>query len=291
MELQPASAGPWRIPDDLWVQIEPLLPPERPHPKGGHPWRPARPLMDGIFYILRTGCQWKALPRAYGAPSTVHDRFQAWVQAGVFRRLWQAGLLSYDDRAGIDWEWAAMDGAMTKAPLGGDCTGRNPTDRAKSGTKRSLLTEARGIPIGLAVAGANRHDMKLVKATLASIPIERPRPTPEHIQHLCLDKGYDYAAVRETVADYGYTAHIRTRGEEATAKREIPGYRARRWPVERTHSWMNRFRRLLIRWDKHTDNYLAFLHFACAWIAFRAAGVLRPFAPNIPRQRSFEVAG
>jgi putative transposase len=282
MDLQRASASAWRIPDDLWIRIAPLLPPERPHPKGGHPWMPARAMMDGIFYILRTGCQWKALPRDYAAASTVHDRFQTWVQAGVFGRLWRAGLLSYDQRVGIDWAWAAMDGAMTKAPLGGDSTGPNPTDRAKSGTKRSLLTEARGIPLGLAVAGANRHDMKLVEATLASIPIERPAPTLEAPQHLCLDKGYDDEAVRETVADYGYTAHIRTRGEEASAKQAIPGYRARRWPVERTHSWMNRFRRLLIRWEKKTDNYLAMLHFACAWIAFRAAGVLQPFAPTGP---------
>jgi putative transposase len=291
MELQPASARQWRIPDDLWTQIAPLLPPDRPHPKGGRPWIVARAMLDGIFYVLRTGCQWKALPRDYGAPSTVHDRFQAWVQAGVFRRLWRAGLLTYDEQVGIDWEWPAMAGAMTKAPLGGDSTGPNPTDRAKRGTKRSLLTEARGIPIGLAVAGANRHDMKLVEATLASIPIERPRPTPIQLQHLCLDKGYDYAAVRDTVAAYGYTAHIRTRGEEATAKREIPEYRARRWPVERTHSWLNRFRRLLIRWEKKTDNYLALLHFACAWIAFRAAGVLQPFAPHSPRQPLLAVAG
>jgi transposase len=75
--------------------------------------------MDGIFYVLRTGCQWKALPRAIGAASTVHDRFQQWVKAGVFRRLWEAGLLEYDALQGLDWEWQAMDGAMTKAPLGG----------------------------------------------------------------------------------------------------------------------------------------------------------------------------
>lgn len=137
-----------------------------------------------------------------------------------------------------------------------------------------MLTEGHGVPVGLEVDGANRHDMKLTERTLQSIPIPRPTPTPEHPQHLSLDKGYDYDAVRETVAAYGYTAHIRTRGEETTAKREIPGYRARRWVVERTHSWMNRFRRLLIRWEKHVDNYLAFLHFACAYIAFRAAGLL-----------------
>lgn len=116
--------------------------------------------------------------------------------------------------------------------------------------------------------------MKLVEETLASIPIERPAATPEAPQGLCLDKGYDFDAVRKTVEAYGYTTHIRTRGEEAQAPQEMPGYRARRWVVERTHSWMNRFRRLLIRWDKQVHNYLAFLHFACAWIAFRAAKVI-----------------
>ena len=109
----------WRIPDELWARIEPLLPPKKAHPKGGRPWTSERAAMDGIFYVLRTGCQWKALPRCFGAPSTVHDRFQAWVEAGVFRRLWQEGLLEYDELKGLDWEWQAMDGAMTKAPLGG----------------------------------------------------------------------------------------------------------------------------------------------------------------------------
>jgi transposase len=130
------------------------------------------------------------------------------------------------------------------------------------------------VPIGLAVAGANRNDMKLVEDMLASIPVERPEPTEAQPQGLCMDKGYDYDEVRETVEAYGYTAHIRLVGEEATAKREIPGYRARRWVVERTHSWMNRFRRILIRWEKKAANYVALLHFSCAWIAFRAAKVI-----------------
>jgi transposase len=124
--------------------------------------------------------------------------------------------------------------------------------------------------------------MKLTERTLQAIPLPRPEPTAEHPQHLCLDKGYDYDAVREIVRNYGYTAHIRTRGDESTAKREIPGYRARRWVVERTHSWMNRFRRLLIRWEKQVDNYLAFLHFACAYIALRAAGVIPSPASRHP---------
>ncbi len=156
----------------------------------------------------------------------------------------------------------------------GGKTGPNPTDRGKSGVKRSVLTEAHGIPVGLAVDGAQRHDMKLVRATVDSIPVPRPAPSPEQPQGLCLDKGYDYGEVRETMQEFGFTAHIRSRGEEAQAIKKEAGFKARRWVVERTHSWMNRFRRILIRWDKSTDNYIAFLHFACALIAFRAAGLL-----------------
>ena len=226
--------------------------------------------MTAIFYVLRTGCQWKALPRSLGAPSTVHDRFQEWREAGVFEKMWKEGLLEYDKKIGLDWEWQAMDGAITKAPLGGEGTGPNPTDRGKSGTKRSLLTEGNGIPISVTVDGANRHDKKLVSGTLEATMIERPSPE-EVEQNMCMDKGYDYPDIRKLVEEYGYTAHIRSRGEEIKEKKEIPGYRARRWVVERTHSWLNRFRRLLIRWEKKLENYLAMLHFACAWITFRAA--------------------
>ena len=129
------------------------------------------------------------------------------------------------------------------------------------------------MPIGLAVEGANRHDMKLVRATIESMVVRRPEPTEEQPQGMCLDKGYDYEEVRETLREFGFTAHVRSRGEEAKSIGEEAGKRARRWVVERTHSWMNRFRRILVRWDKKPEHYLAFLHFACALIAFRAAGL------------------
>lgn len=150
--------------------------------------------------------------------------------------------------------------------------GPNPTDRAKSGVKRSVLTEGHGVPIGLAVEGANRQDMKMVRDTIESIVVKRPKPTAKKKQHMCLDKGYDYAEVRNLLKEFGFTAHIRSRGEEAQEIKKEAGKRARRWVVERTHSWLNRFRRILIRWDKKPETYLAFLHFACALIAFRAAG-------------------
>jgi transposase len=263
----------FRVPDEMWERIKPLLPVARPKPKGGRPRNDDRKMMDAIYYVLRTGIQWKALPTSVGAGSSVHDRFQEWQQAGVFRNLWAAGLRAYDAAKGIEWEWQAMDGAMTKAPLGGAGTGPNPTDRSKSGTKRSLLTDGRGVPLGVAVDGANRNDMKMVRATLEAQVGKRPKPTKRKPQNMCLDKGYDFDQVRDILAEFGYIPHIRARGEETVAKKNIPGYRARRWVVERTHSWMNRFRRLLIRWEKKVKNYVAMLEFACAFIAFRAAMV------------------
>ena len=134
-----------------------------------------------------------------------------------------------------------------------------------------MLVDGDGIPLALAVDGANRHDMKLVGRTLNNLAAVRPAYGK---QNLCLDKGYDYPDVRELVEAWGYTAHIVARGVEAAARKQIPGYRARRWVVERTHSWFNRFRRLLIRWEKKADNYVAVLHLACAYITFRAAGVM-----------------
>jgi putative transposase len=112
----------YEIPDVLWDKIVPLLPPQkRKKKKAGRPrMNDSRNAMSAIFYVLRTGCQWNALPRSLGASSTVHDRFlQEWRKAGVFKRMWIDGLSVYDNKTGIDWKWQAMDGLITKAPLGG----------------------------------------------------------------------------------------------------------------------------------------------------------------------------
>jgi len=109
----------YQIPDELWDRIKPLLPPPKRKKKSGRPRMDDRLAANAIFYVLRTGCQWKALPRCLGAASTVHDRFQEWRRAGVFQRLWTEGLREYDAVKGLEWTWQAMDGAITKAPLGG----------------------------------------------------------------------------------------------------------------------------------------------------------------------------
>ena len=162
---------------------------------------------------------------------------------------------------------------MTRAPLGGRWVGKNPTDRGKLGAKRSLLVEADRVPVGLTVEGANRHDKKLAMATPESIPVDRPEPTPGIPQRMCLDKGYDYDDTRASVAEFGVTAHARARGEEAEELKREAGQKAHR-VVERTHSGMNRFRRVLIRWEKTVENYFGMLQLICARITCRSAGLL-----------------
>jgi putative transposase len=125
----------WRIPDVVWAQMEPLLPPRPVHPLGCHnPRVPDRDAMNAILLVLRTGMQWNALD-ATGICScaSAYRRFREWSKADVFLEFWRQGLLAYDQEFGIEWEWLAMDGAMGKAPLGGADTGPNPTDRAKKG--------------------------------------------------------------------------------------------------------------------------------------------------------------
>jgi len=110
----------WRIPDELWQRLEKLLPTYAVSKQGGRPRADLRSIADGIFYVLRTGCQWKAIPEEFGKGSTVHRYFQDWTELGIFEELWQRSLLDYDELKGMDWQWQSLDGATTKAPLGGE---------------------------------------------------------------------------------------------------------------------------------------------------------------------------
>ncbi len=135
-----------------------------------------------------------------------------------------------------------------------------------------MLTDGRGVPLGIAIAGANTHDQKLLEATLRSIPVPRPPSRGRRRQHLCLDKGYFGQPALTIARRYGYQPHIRCRKEEHRRCRQ--GHRARRWVVEAAHSWTNRARRLLVRWEKKVENYLAFVHLQFAYIALNRAGLL-----------------
>jgi transposase len=115
-----SKAPKWRVSDELWERVEPLLPKYRVLREGGRPRVDRRLMLDGILYVLRTGCQWKAAPAEFGSASTLHRYFQEWTKKGVFFRLWKEALREYDELEGIDWGWQSLDGAMTKAPLGGE---------------------------------------------------------------------------------------------------------------------------------------------------------------------------
>jgi putative transposase len=255
----------WRIPDEVWAQMERLLPPRPPHPLGCHnPRVPDRNAMNAILLVLRTGIQWNALS-ATGicSCSSAYRRFREWAEAGVFPSSGSEGCSPMTIRrgsSGSGWPWTAPS---ARRRLEATRRGRIPLTEL-TGAKRSLLTEGQGVPLGIEPAGANLNDFKLARATIESIPIERPEPSAERPQGLCLDKGYDFPEVYQLAAEFGFTAHIRSRGEEAEALRREAGFRARRWVVERTQSWLNRFRRLLVRWEKRADTYLAMLHLACA---------------------------
>jgi putative transposase len=154
----------------------------------------------------------------------------------------------------------------------GKTTGKNPTDRGKLGVKRSTLIDGRGVPLAVAVEGANVPDQKLLAATLDAIPVPRPEPTSDQPQHLCLDKGYVGQPVDRQVRQRGYTPHVPCKTNQIP-KPKHPG-KARRWKVERTHSWLNRARRLLTRWEKKVANYIGFLHLQFTIVALRTAKVL-----------------
>ncbi len=147
----------------------------------------------------------------------------------------------------------------------GDHIGPTPTDRGKAGTKRSILVDGDGGPLGVVVAGANVNDFKLLRSTIESMVVGRP----ESEQHLCLDKGYDNPAGRETAAAHGYIPHIRCIGEEkldGAGRKVLP---ARRWVVERTLAWLSKCRALLVRYEKKVANYLGLIQLACMLLWFR----------------------
>jgi putative transposase len=249
-------------------------------------------MFSAIMDVLRTGIQWNALPRELGACSTVYDRFRWWESQGFFQRLWQAGQQEYDELAEIGWDWQSGDGLMVKAPFAQAAIGPAPTDRGKQGTKRSILRDRRGVPLALVIDGANRHDMKRLSAALESQVVQPPEPTVEHPQNVCLDAGYDDNPVYADLYLRGYEPHVRLNPKyhkwylealQQHAAEEVPANgleatkRPRRWVVERLFSWLNRSRRLLIRWEKLAAPYEAFLKLACALICFHQCDRLSVF--------------
>lgn len=172
--------------------------------------------------------------------------------------------------------WKALPGSgrvlirhQQKPPWRKRRWGQTPRIGEKAGTKGDVLVNGRGVPLPLVVTGANRHDVTQLESVLDGCVVQRPEIEEEDPQNLCADKGYDYPSARQAIANRGLIPHVRARGEEQRDKRTIPGYKARRWVVEVCHSWLNRYRKILIRFEKYDENHQGLLMFACAIVAWR----------------------
>jgi transposase len=257
-----------RLPRNLWRHFKKYLPKRPAHRGPGRPRVNDRNVINGIWYVLWSGCQWKSIPRDwFGVSSSVlHERFQTWQQQGLFDALFRAMVKFYGRARHIRWTWQAGDSKLVPAPLGGRATGKNPTDRAKSGAKIHLWVDERGAPLSLVITGANQQDKWSVDDLIVHIAVKRPFSE----QHACLDRGYDYADDHQVLHAHGYVDHIKHRRLKNEPKVEdvpLPGetqYPPRRWVVERTLGWLAKRRSIKIRWCKKPENWMAFLKLACA---------------------------
>jgi putative transposase len=268
----------FRLPRPLWRKIKKHLPKKKKASRrGGRPRVSDRAVANAIWYVLWTGCQWKALHRDWFgvSSSVVHERFQRWRKKGIFEKLMKRMAEYYARESdGIGWKWQAMDSKSSAAPLGGEKVGKNPTDRGKLGAKINLMVDGRGAPISVVLTGANRHDK--VSATELIVSVVTKNPAHKE-QHLCADKAYDSEDLREFAASAGYIAHIkvnpRRKGIEQSPENDSSKkiYPARRWMVERTISWLSKRRSLRTRWAKKAGNWLALIQLACAHILLNLA--------------------
>ncbi|MFH5927496.1 IS5 family transposase [Roseomonas xinghualingensis] len=254
------------VPDDLWAAIEPLLPRERPKPQGSRPRLSDRAALTGILFVLKFGLPWEMLPAEMGCGSGMScwRRLRDWHEAGVWAALHRALLERLQAAGQIDWRRAALDSASLAAKRGGAEVGPNPTDRGKPGTKRHLVTDARGTPLGLMLSGANCHDSRMLAPTLDAVPPirtghrGRPRCRPGKLH---ADKAYDHRRCRQECRARGITSRIARRGLESSIH-----LGRHRWIVERTFAWLARYRRLTIRYERRANIHLAFTTLACALV-------------------------
>jgi len=261
------STNQYRIPSRLWKLLKKHLPKPSKIPGRGRPPVANRNVMDGIWHVLWTGCQWKSIQKEWFAVSSsvLHERFQTWQQRGIFEKLFKTIVKYYARERHIHWRWQSVDSMMSPAPLGGTQTGRNPTDRGKSGSKIHLLVDELGAPLAIWITGANEHDKWSVDDLIVHIVTKRPYSE----QHFCADRGYDFADVHEMVSLSGYIEHIKHKRKRNEPKLEcpIPGektFPARRWVIERTFGWLAKRRSVATRWCKKPQNWLAFIHMAGA---------------------------
>jgi transposase len=225
--------------EPIWQQFAALLPArEVHHPLGCHrPRIPDRVVFEKLVQVLVFGCAYHRIADESCSATTLRDRRDEWIEAGVIDDLREAVLRAYDRFMGLELSEVAVDGCLTKAPCGGEKAGRSPVDRAKQGIKRSTAVDAEGIPIGSVIAPANRHDSPLMAPTLDNARALVGALPEEACVHL--DRGYDSKATRERLQQRGLLAEISKKGKPS------PLGTTKRWVVERTSSWHNAHKKLV----------------------------------------------
>ncbi|MFD0733251.1 IS5 family transposase [Planotetraspora mira] len=263
------------VSDELWARIGPLLPvvPRR----ADHPGRKRlddRKVLSGILFVLYTGIAWEFLPQelGFGSGMTCWRRLRDWHEAGVWQRLHESLLAELHAAGALDWSKAVVDGSHIRALKGGPKTGPSPVDRAQTGSKHHLITEAHGIPLAVILAGGNRNDVTQLMPLIQAVPPVRgrrgrPRQRPDT---LYADRGYDHDKYRKQVQASGIIPIIARRGTEHGS-----GLGVHRWVVEQSFALLHWFRRLRIRWEIRDDIHEAFLSLACGIICWRRMAKLQ----------------
>ena len=252
--------------EPLWDQFAALLP-RRPefdptHPLGCHRRRISdRIVFDKLLQVLRFGCSYEAIADSACAATTIRNRRDEWIHLGLFAQLKQIVLDAYDRIVGLVLDQIAVDGAITKAPGGGEAAGRSPVDRGKQGMKRSGMTDGYGIPLGRVLAGANCHDSPLLAPTLDLLAELGPLPDEITVH---LDAGYNSAKSRALLGERGLYGRIARKGAKA------PVQATQRWHVERAHAWQNAFHRLARCYERRIIVIEAFFDLADAIITVRS---------------------
>jgi transposase len=251
--------------EPLWVQFSALLP-EHPvvspsHPLGCHRRRiPDRVIFDHVVAALVHGSGYERVATSGCSDRSIRRRLREWAAVGLAEQVHALALQAYDRMIGLELDELAADGCITKAPGGGEVAGRSPVDRGKQGLKRSLVTDAAGIPLHVVAAGANRHDSPLLAPTLAGL--DKLDGLPEDVT-LYLDRGYDGRPTRTLLAALGFQGAIARKGVPA------PLQAGSRWVVERTHAWMNGYGKLRRCTEKRAAVVDFYLFLAAALVVIR----------------------
>ncbi|MFI1183353.1 IS5 family transposase [Streptomyces sp. NPDC020799] len=256
------------VPDGLWELVAPLLPSFSSRPQGGGTAPlDERTVFTTVVYVLTGGCAWRHLPETSGvSPATAHRRFTAWTRAGLWRRLHRAVLDELGARGGLDWTSAIVDAASVRGKKGGSLTGPDPVGRGKKGSKLHVPSEAQGIPLAVAVSGANMHDSLALKPLIRGIPAIRSRRGPRRRRPVRLraDKAYFSAEHLAWLRERGLIPRIARPGIESSER-----LGRHPWKTERSIAWLFGYRRLTIRYERKGSHFLAFLGLAAALTCYK----------------------